>query len=422
VTDVKCEKYHKAISLYLDGRLDEAGERELRDHVWHCPRCAKMLAALESGEKSARATEATEPKPSYWDTFSSRVMEKIDAREEAPAGFGLKRLMGMIVPTPGHRLRVAAGLVSLAVVIAVGVLYVEHRGERVLPPGVSLPVEREKPGEEAREVAGVEQPARATEGVVEPKKTEDAARTLETGAAPRKIQTETARATGKKAAAPPSPPSQANELVPAETKGKDEEKAPAVYTEAVKSAEKTNEKTTESSTETSAEKPAVTQRPTQALAVGERTVEEQKGHPLAEARTRAELAPPMRFYVVDGTRLQRITDTDTLVGIDELRTLIATWKNYIEKNPTDGSAPRQEGAQTLLNASPGNTRVRTDSLTNEGYRQVASAYCLLARQSRNADVVSEGARTIKTYLDRAEDPAVKEFLAAKLEELEKSRK
>ncbi len=409
MSDVECEKFSRSISLYLDGRLDEAGERALREHLSKCPGCARTLAVLESAQNKARTGELVEPQPGYWDTFSSRVMEKIDAKKESPVGFGFRRLAAMIVPTPARRLRVAAGLVSIAAVIAVSVLYVEHRGGRVLPSGVSVPVEGAKGPGEAKDARTTHEVARMSNEQATPKEAGDALGKVEAGGAPPKSQTGLPEVAAKKELRPPS---EANAPATAATEAMDVEKTAAAphapekvaegveakkTPEAARGEDQTTERTEKKGAEKTAATPLAAQAPPQTEAVAEKTIETTGVESFAAARKDTDLVSPAKSFVVGGTALQEITDKDTVIAEDELRTLIATWKTHIEKN-------------------------LTDSLASVGYRQVASAYCLLARQTRDETVVLEGARVIKTYLERTEDPTVREFLTVKLAEIEALKK
>jgi hypothetical protein len=117
----------------------------------------------------------------------------------------------------------------------------------------------------------------------------------------------------------------------------------------------------------------------------------------AGGRFDAESAPAVRSYTVGGITLHEVTDQDTLMGEGDLNELIAAWTAHIEENPSD-------------------------SLASDGCRQVATAYCLLAKKTRDGGVASEGARVIHTYLDRAKSPAVRDFLAAKLAEIQNLQK
>ena len=82
---------------------------------------------------------------------------------------------------------------------------------------------------------------------------------------------------------------------------------------------------------------------------------------------------------------------------DELRRTIQVWKAYIQENPSD-------------------------SLTNQGYLQVAIGYYLLAKLSQDTTVISEGSKLIDEYVDQIEDRKVKEELSGKLKKIKALRK
>jgi len=386
VSDVACKKFEKSISLYLDGELDEKSVRALREHLSTCRRCAERLAALESAQKRARTAKAVEPHAEYWDTFSSRVMETIDVRTERPASSRLKTLMEMIAPTPGHRLRFAAGVASIALAFAAGVLYINRQGGPVLPSSVPIAVEESIGPVTAKDDSATQQQAMKIEEA--PKPTETPVAPVTAGAGARKEPEADAAKVAAKKEIPPL--TRARETAKATTE-KTESPAAADASQAPEQlAEgKDEEKTADSQ--------PVTREALQPVTVSEKTVEATRAQAPATVRQGAKSAPVVQSYAVGGATLHKITEQDTLIGADALRKLIAAWTAHIEENPPD-------------------------SLASEGYQQVASAYCLLARQTRDEGVVSEGAHVIETYLDRAKSPAVREFLAAKLVEIQSLQK
>ena len=416
---MKCDKFSKAISLYLDGRLDKAGETAFREHLSTCRRCAETLAALDSAQSAAKATTAAEPRPAYWDTFSNRVMERIEAEKERKARSPLRDLAVRILPAPGRRLRLAAGVASIALAIVVGVMYVDRQGDRVVPPGVPAPSDRQKVPEVAKDMRTAETSPEVAIGQRKQQEPTDALKEMEAGGVPGGTQAEAPAVAAKREEIPPagkkepSPPADANEPLKVATQSVSADKQATTPQAPAKPAEETKaDKTAEPSV---AEIGAVERAPVQKAAesatdasrAAEKTTDtktiaaEKMERSRVVSVTAFEMAaggrPTVESYVVGGVTLQKITDNDSLLSADELRTLIASWKTHIEKNPTD-------------------------TLNSEGYRQVATAYCLLAKKTGDEAVVSEGAQTIKSYLDRVEDPNVKEFLAARLEEIEGRRK
>ena len=408
---MKCERFNKSISLYLDGRLGETDERALREHLSTCPRCADTLSALEAAQKAAKATRAAEPRAGYWDVFSGRVIERIDAEREIKARSPLRDFAAKILPAPGRRLSLAAGVASIALAIVVGVLYVDRQGGRVVPPGAQAPAEREEVPETARDTRIAEESREATVGEPKLQELTDVQKETDAGGAPAGTQTETPAVAAKKDASPTDAKKEsslsggANEPRTVAIKSVSADKPaatpeapakPAEQTKADRSAEtpvSVGGATELTQAEKSTETPRRAKREAETETIAPDKMERSRAVSFNAADKRAGVEPPMESYMVGGIALQKIADQDTLIAADELRALIATWKSHIEGNPTD-------------------------SLNSEGYRQVAVAYCLLARQSGDEAVISEGAQVIKSYLDRVEDPDVKRFLAAKLEEIE----
>jgi len=130
---LRCEGFDKLIHLFLDGRLDQAKERELKEHLSECEICARKLALLESLEGGAKRIEIKEPTQEYWNTFSSRVREKIIEREEKSFAFGLRKALQSIFSFSPLKIKVAAGLISVVLVFIIGKLYVDYRGHEVVP-------------------------------------------------------------------------------------------------------------------------------------------------------------------------------------------------------------------------------------------------------------------------------------------------
>jgi hypothetical protein len=106
-------------------------------------------------------------------------------------------------------------------------------------------------------------------------------------------------------------------------------------------------------------------------------------------------AMPAERYVAREMAIPRIEEDDTLMRAEDLTQAIKVWKAYIEKNPDD-------------------------SLTKEGYLQVATAYYLLAKLTGDTTKISEGSKTIKEYIEQAKDKETKDQLndrATKIEAL-----
>ncbi len=58
---MSCEKFDKLINLFLDGRLDQNQERELKEHLSQCQGCREKLIFLRSVETKVKGIEAKQP-------------------------------------------------------------------------------------------------------------------------------------------------------------------------------------------------------------------------------------------------------------------------------------------------------------------------------------------------------------------------
>ncbi len=234
---MSCKEFRKDISLHVDGRLDPARERHLQAHLAACPRCREALALLESAEKTARTAGTHAPREGYWDTFSGRVMRRIETEEARREEAWWKRWVPVTLPPPGKRMRFAAGVASIAVAVVVGVLFVSRQGDRaVLTVGQiersrELPSEVETPEEKGKDMLAEgetttrEEDAARVEQLAEKKVTPPPA--AKTQAAPATEKAEDASAAGKKdATPPPAAPQEAPEPTPTQVAEAPKDEAP----------------------------------------------------------------------------------------------------------------------------------------------------------------------------------------------------
>jgi hypothetical protein len=105
---------------------------------------------------------------------------------------------------------------------------------------------------------------------------------------------------------------------------------------------------------------------------------------------------PVDRYMVNKVAVPKINEDDTLMRLDALTTTVQVWKDFIEENPAD-------------------------SLSREGYLQIATAYYLLAKLSQDTTVISEGAKLIEAYLEQIADSALKTELSDRLEKIKALR-
>jgi hypothetical protein len=410
VSDVNCDKFEKSISLYLDGRLDEDEVKALEEHLARCPRCSRTLATLEAAEKSAKTSRTREPRAEYWDTFSARVGERIDSREAARGRSILERLSAVFFSAPPRKLRIAAGVASIAVAFAVGILYVEHRGEGIFPKVGRAPVvdegkreevaDREQPVTEPQEgatdkmaeagdrgAATTEAQEYAAKTKVVPKGESDAARDASKDQSDA-MKGDEAQKLGQSPAAKPS------------AQLKEEARAPETQeaTEAPKATEPpVKEPTPEVAQARETHKLGTAPREAQKTLTTREVPPEKEDNEMLEtltlSDTRAVSTSSAELLAAPAPPARRISDSDTLLTDDELRRHIDAWKTYIDKNPP--------------------VRIGDDA-----YVQVATGYALLAGRTKDEDVITKGADLVRSYIDRARDPKVKEALTARLRQIE----
>ena len=408
---MKCERFDKLIHLFLDGRLEKDEESKLEEHLSTCEECAQRLALLKSMEEMARKVEVEEPSQEYWDTFSSRVKEKIVHREEKSFAFGLKSALKNIFSFSPLKIKVAAGLASVVLVFIVGKLYVDYRGQEILPREGIIQTE-EQPQLDVTKVAKKGEVSEA----------EDRDRVIPPPAEPKREKKAVHIEEAKKKATPPG------ELIAGEEMATEELgalTAPEVAEERgvhVSIPGVTDQAAVEA--RTPSEQPAVSPEAEQIGAGAQEklkrvqeaapTPEQEKvaesrdllGEADAEgpAKSSIDLPQPTGFrastataqYEVNRVTIPRMQDDDTLMPTDELRKTLEVWTKHIEENPAD-------------------------SLNNQGYLQVAIGYYLLAKISRDTTVISEGSKLIETYLGQIAEPELKRRLSDRLEKIKALR-
>ncbi len=396
---MRCDDFDELIYLFWDGRLDESQKEKLQKHLSTCERCNRKLVLLESIEKGGRGIRPKEPSPEYWDTFSSRVREKIVARKEGSLSVRLKKAFeNLFTFTPG-KIKIAAGVVSAVLVFMVGKIYLDYRGKEIVPtaprmerakkPALHAPepkkeaapgVQKVGEGEEAIPPAAESEKGGAPE-TAPGKITTPAATSMEKarqkeGVIPRTDESKRAIApqiVSEKRTATGTVESEEEALLPEDyTSGAGAEDKPKVMEEAtppeqeVKDVEEIRLK-------------------------GVTKAAAKKTTPLALDRT---VKPTFvkTYFVIEGKEVPRIGEEDTLVQEDVLRKTIESWSTYIEKNPKD-------------------------SLANEGYLQVAIGYYLLTRLTQEESDLAKGTEVLEKYEKQATDPKIKEELNNKVKQL-----
>jgi hypothetical protein len=365
VIKLRCEEFDKLIHLFWDGELDEGKKEGLQKHLSTCHRCKEKLALLESVEKGAKGIKIKEPSQEYWDTFSNRVRERIIAQKEESFSFKLKKVFDNIFTFSPLKIKIAAGVVSIVFVFIVGKLYMDYRGREIVPSKPSI----ESKGEPAlstpemtKEISPPEEKVRKEEKSVPSTKKTERASALKI--VPREETLTVAEESKQETLVPETYSSGAG--VEAEEKG-------MVSKTAIQPEHRAKEVEgipSDEATKGAARKPS----------------------PMALDLV-METAPVRDYYLLEGERVLKVKEEDSLLQEDALRGIIESWNRYIEKNPKD-------------------------SLTNQGYLQVATGYYLLTKLTHNQSDLLKGIEILERYEKQVTDPKIKEELNKKLKQLE----
>ncbi len=394
---MSCETFDKLINLFLDGRLDQSQEKKLKEHLSQCKACHEKLSFLQSIEAKARGIRAEEPPRAYWDTFSTRVTERIRTREEKSVRFGLKKVLDSVFSYSPLKVKVAAGVISVVFVFIVGKLYVDYRGEQIMPskkvakvhepPRVDIAqieLEEESPpaekGEGRKPVLDKQEVAREDAAdlrreIVPSKKGEEEKAVAQRGEVAPSLPTMTR---DEAAHVPAAPAVQ----IPLPEEGKAKEQAAVKESKTAGAGVDREIEQTEKAKGIDLER-SVRKGPTDST---REEIEELLAYTVGFVKRPPR---PAEAYSLRGSVIPGIVETDTLVPEDTLRQVIQVWGQHMEEHPSD-------------------------SLARHGYLQIATAYYLLAKISQDTSVISEGSLLIEQYLKQVRDPAIKEDLNHKL--------
>jgi hypothetical protein len=400
---LRCEKFDKLIYLFLDGRLNQSEEEKLKEHLSQCERCQKKLTLLESVEGRAKKIGIEGPSQQYWDNFANRVRKKILVRKERSPVVRLRKTLENIFTFSHLKVKVAAGVISVVLVFIIGKLYIDYRGQEILPSKTVVKTEEQpqldiKETEKKEGIKRIESASGKPDQEMKPSHVEEA----------------------KEKTIPPEKPVDKDEdllkkkEVPTPTKIAEEKPvpvyAPPLPIEALTETEKPSEqsiispekKRAGAGAEKEAEETLVQEKagPERGIRKTEKPSEVRKLQEILATQVGfVRNAGTLRVsgYFVNGDSIPVIREADTLIQVDTLNRVIKVWRAYIEKNPTD-------------------------SLSKEGYLQIATAYYLLAKLSQDTTVISEGSKIIQEYLDQIQDPAIKNKLNDTLEKIKALRK
>lgn len=408
---MSCERLDRLIHLFLDGGLDQDQERGLQEHLSKCERCAKRLALLQKIEGTAKRFPAKEPSQEYWDTFSSRLRDKITAREQESPGFNLRKALESVFAYSPLKIKVAAGLVSIVLVFIIGKLYIDYKGQEIVPSKVTVQPEQPPP----LEITDVEEEALPAAGTKEraqpiPEKPEVEKERVVPVVEPGKVKPVQEAARGKaevltKKGEPALQPEVTEEMpsvgipAPPERLVEQPEEPPKAQLETAKAEPVGAGAEVKAKDKESRDVMAPREKAAKVVGIPEPAeVKEPKPKQfvLRDLRASVRAAVPTEPYVAREMTIPRIEEDDTLMRVEDLAQAIQVWKAYIEKNPDD-------------------------SLTNEGYLQVATAYYVLAKLTADTTRISEGSKTIEEYIQRVKDREIKDQLNDRARKIEALR-
>lgn len=404
---MRCEDFDELIYLFWDGRIDERKKEKLEKHLLICNRCKEKLALLESIEKGAQGIKIKEPSQEYWDIFSSRVRERIVVQKEESFSFKIKKVFENLFTFSPLKIKIAAGLVSIVFVFIIGKLYMDYRGEEIMPSKIMMEeTKKPTPPNDLKEMAkpkGIRVPQKGMvvkrDSMVLPKeelksqqlpapRVERKWENLENLGELRKMEVPPeAKAQKEEKSVPPAklfekPP--ASKIIP--------EEEPKI--EVLKSKDKT---TSARAIPTGAGEKKVT--PPEEKGINVESIPQKettkttaiKPAPLALGQT-VETASAKDYYLLESERVLKVKEEDTLLQEDVLRRIIESWNRYLEKNPKD-------------------------SLANEGYLQVAIGYYLLSKLTQDESILLRGIELLEKYEQQVTDSKTKQELNKKLRQL-----
>ena len=387
--------HDKWVYLFWDERLDPSQSEEFKKHLVKCGECQKKLAFLESMEGKAKEIHAKELPQEYWDSFSSRIRERIISQKESAPVSGLKKFLENIFVISPWKIRAAAGVVSIVLVFIIGKLYMDYRGKEIVPSGSVSRGVKEQPlrtieiekkettpkGEtQGKTKTPVDKTKRIPESVVADRVMEKStAREIKASQKPTLLKEQ-------EIPPPPSPAPQAEAITPDAAKQEVPKETPTVAgAGGEKKIERRNVETISSRVETIRKGTKIQDT----LATEKGIISKDYGYVTKPSYLHA---PSADVIPLQEKSIPRIKDTDTLMQADELKNIIQTWKDHFKDNPAD-------------------------SVNNLGYLQVATAYLLLGRLSTDSTVINQGSYLIEEYMKRTKDPAIKDQLSDKLEKV-----
>lgn len=81
----------KRVQLYLDGWMSESETDSFESHLRSCPDCQAELVNVEEASSSALEIVDQAPDAKYWESFSSRLFNRLISRDVSPYESGRRR-------------------------------------------------------------------------------------------------------------------------------------------------------------------------------------------------------------------------------------------------------------------------------------------------------------------------------------------
>jgi hypothetical protein len=116
-------RYKKRLQFYLDGWLGEYESKDFEEHLKNCAQCQIELANLEEINSAALGMVDQAPEKEYWESFATRVRNRIVSRNAVPVIVKEKtsKLLGF---------RLSAVLMSLLAVASILLIIIRYENRQ----------------------------------------------------------------------------------------------------------------------------------------------------------------------------------------------------------------------------------------------------------------------------------------------------
>lgn len=379
---MKCKDFDELLHLYLDGELKEKESKKIEEHLLACQRCSEKLQELKSLEEKAKGIKIAEPSAIYWKTFTQEVRNKIILRKKKPFWAKFRSSWESFFIYSPSKLKIAAGIASVLLVFIIGKLYWDYQGkdlERIRSERMEKALSSQAPQKVEFQAPMVKDTTIVESQPEEPTFAESVS-IIPEEKVEKKITEELKR--GKISA-----PDSTKEFPKVETKPSEQVTSPTLVRKidleeigGPPSLQETTLQVQKSSVEKSAIK----------MAVDQPIKPEKFGKGLY-------FISGTRYYKVDEVYIRALTEKDTSVTADTLKKVIASWKEYIEKNPE---------SEWLA----------------KGTDQLAISFQLLFLKTKEESLLQEGIELLNRYKEFIIDQKTKDELNKKIKDLDALKK